>query len=205
MKISRRIAIAAIAAAAALPFAAQGQDKTASCMALLKGKAPVKVQLATSMGNIVLQLDREKAPVSVENFLKYAESGHYNGTIFHRVMGNFMIQGGGFSKDGVQKKTQAPIANEARNGLKNEPYTVAMARTNLRDSATSQFFINLKDNEFLNYTGESQQGWGYAVFGKVVDGKHVVDKIRAVPVRPTGLSEAQPMEPVMLETATCLK
>ena len=203
MKISRLIAIVAIAAAA-LPMAAQSQDKTAGCMALLKGKTPIKVQLSTSMGNIVLQLDKEKAPVSVENFLKYVESGHYNGTLFHRVMDGFMIQGGGFSKEGVQKKTQAPIANEARNGLKNEPYTVAMARTNIRDSATSQFFINVADNAMLNYRDESPTGWGYAVFGKVIGGKDVVDKIRAVRVRRTGLSEAQPIEHVVLEKAACL-
>lgn len=204
MKISRRIAIAAIAAAATLPFAAPGQDKGGSCSALLEGKAPIKIRLTTSMGPITLQLDKGKAPVSVENFLAYVDSGHYNGTIFHRVMDGFMIQGGGFSKEGIQKKTRAPIVNEAKNGLKNEPYTVAMARTNLRDSATSQFFINVADNLPLNYSGEDQRGWGYAVFGKVVEGKEVVDKIRKVAVRPTGLSEAQPLEPVVLEKAACI-
>ena len=140
----------------------------------------MKVKLTTSMGPIVIELDKEKAPVSVENFVKYVEAGHYNGTIFHRVIDGFMVQGGGFDKDMKQKPTQPAIKNEGANGLKNMNYTVAMARTNVRDSATSQFFINVKDNDFLNYSGENPQGWGYAVFGKVVEGKETVDKIKAV-------------------------
>jgi len=136
------------------------------------------VKLTTSMGPIVMELDEAKAPISVANFKKYVESGHYNGTIFHRVIKDFMIQGGGFTKDMQQKPTQPPIKNESTNGLKNDNYTVAMARTNVRDSATSQFFINVKDNGFLNFAGDSNPG--YAVFGKVVEGKETVDKIKAV-------------------------
>ena len=138
----------------------------------------MKVKLTTSMGPIVIELDEAKAPISSQNFLKYVDSGHYNGTIFHRVISGFMVQGGGFTKDMQQKPVQAPIKNESTNGLKNDNYTVAMARTNVRDSATSQFFINVKDNGFLNYAGEGNPG--YAVFGKVVEGKDTVDKIKAV-------------------------
>jgi cyclophilin family peptidyl-prolyl cis-trans isomerase len=138
----------------------------------------MKVKLTTSMRPIVIELDEAKAPISSKNFLKYVDSGHYNGTIFHRVINGFMVQGGGFSKDMQQKPVQAPIKNESTNGLKNDNYTVAMARTNVRDSATSQFFINVKDNGFLNYAGESNPG--YAVFGRVVEGTDTVDKIKAV-------------------------
>jgi cyclophilin family peptidyl-prolyl cis-trans isomerase len=137
-----------------------------------------QVKLTTSMGPITIELDEAKAPISAKNFLSYVDSGHYNGTIFHRVINGFMIQGGGFTKDMQQKPVQAPIKNESTNGLKNDNYTVAMARTNVRDSATSQFFINVKDNAFLNFAGDSNPG--YAVFGKVVDGKDTVDKIKAV-------------------------
>ena len=137
-----------------------------------------QVKLTTSMGPITIELDEAKAPISAKNFLAYVDSGHYNGTIFHRVINGFMIQGGGFTKDMQQKPVQAPIKNESTNGLKNDNYTVAMARTNVRDSATSQFFINVKDNAFLNYAGESNPG--YAVFGKVVEGSDTVDKIKAV-------------------------
>jgi len=137
-----------------------------------------QVKLTTSMGPITIELDEAKAPISAKNFLAYVDSGHYNGTIFHRVINGFMIQGGGFTKDMQQKPVQAPIKNESTNGLKNDNYTVAMARTNVRDSATSQFFINVKDNGFLNFAGDSNPG--YAVFGKVVEGKETVDKIKAV-------------------------
>ncbi len=164
----------------------------------------MKVKLTTSMGPIVIQLDKEKAPVSVDNFVKYVEAGTYNGTIFHRVIDGFMVQGGGFTKDMQQKPTQAPIKNEANNGLKNDNYTVAMARTGVRDSATSQFFINVKDNAFLNYSGESPQGWGYAVFGKVVEGQDVVDKIKKVPTGNKGMYQNVPNEPVVIEKAECI-
>jgi cyclophilin family peptidyl-prolyl cis-trans isomerase len=203
MHLSRTL-LASAFVAATLPFTALAQAPAGTCSAALKGAGPVKVKLTTSMGAITLQLDKEKAPVSVENFAKYVDSGHYNDTIFHRVIDGFMIQGGGFGKDLRQKPTQAPIKNEAANGLKNDAYTVAMARTGVRDSATSQFFINVKDNDMLNYSGESQPGWGYAVFGKVVAGKDVVDKIRKAAVKPSQLSEAQPLEAIALVKAECI-
>ncbi|HET9578553.1 MAG TPA: peptidylprolyl isomerase [Usitatibacter sp.] len=162
------------------------------------------MKLTTSMGPIVIEVNKEKAPISAENFLKYVESGHYNGTIFHRVIDGFMVQGGGFDKDMHQKPTQAPIKNESTNGLKNENYTVAMARTGVRDSATAQFFINVKDNDFLNYSGESMQGWGYAVFGKVVEGKETVDKIKKVATGNSGPFQNVPTTPVVIEKAECI-
>jgi len=187
-----------------LPLIATAQAPHPSCSAALKGTNPVKVKLTTSMGPIVIQLDKEKAPISTENFVKYVESGHYNGTIFHRVIDNFMIQGGGFSKDMSQKPTQAPIKNESMNGLKNDNYTVAMARTGVRDSATSQFFINIKDNDFLNYSGETPQGFGYAVFGKVVEGKDTVDKIKKVATGNAQGHQNVPTTPVVIEKAECI-
>jgi len=200
MNLARRAALACLFAT--LPFAAPSW--AASCAASLKGKAPMKVKLTTSMGPITLHLDKEKAPVTVENFAKYVDSGHYNGTIFHRVIDGFMVQGGGFDKDMHQKPTQAPIKNEAANGLKNDKYTVAMARTGVRDSATAQFFINVKDNAFLNYSGESAQGWGYAVFGKVVEGQDVVDKITKVATGNSGGHQNVPLQAVVIEKAECL-
>ena len=202
MNFARRIAIATLAAAVSLPAAALAQSQPQGCSA--KGNAPMKVKLTTSMGPIVIELDKAKAPVSVENFVKYVEAGHYNGTIFHRVIENFMIQGGGFTKDMTQKPVNAPIKNEGANGLKNDNYTVAMARTGVRDSATSQFFINVKDNEFLNYTGENPQGWGYAVFGKVVEGKDTVDKIKKVATATTGGHQNVPSQAVTIEKAECI-
>ena len=175
-----------------------------TCTAKLKGSAPMKVKLTTSMGAITVELDKAKAPVSTENFVKYVESGHYNGTIFHRVIDGFMVQGGGFTKDMQQKPTLAPIKNEAANGLKNDMYTLAMARTGVRDSATAQFFINVKQNDFLNYRDESPQGWGYAVFGKVVEGQDVVDRIRKVPTGNASMHQNVPLEPVVIEKAECL-
>ena len=139
-----------------------------------------RVLMETSLGNIVLELDRTKAPKSVENFIKYVQDGFYDGTIFHRVISNFMIQGGGFTSDYTQKPTRAPINNEADNGLQNMRGTIAMARTGDPHSATAQFFINTVDNDFLNHSAPNPRGWGYAVFGKVVEGMDVVDKIRAV-------------------------
>ncbi len=144
---------------------------------LTQGKTNM-VKLHTNHGVITLQLDAEKAPNTVKNFLDYANAGFYEGTIFHRVIGNFMIQGGGFEANMMQKKTNPPIKNEANNGLKNDIYTIAMARTGDPHSATAQFFINVKNNAFLSYPG--QDGWGYCVFGKVVEGKEVVDKIKQV-------------------------
>ncbi|RZI40594.1 peptidyl-prolyl cis-trans isomerase [Herbaspirillum sp. HC18] len=162
-----------------------------------------QVSLKTNMGEIVLELYPEKAPKSVDNFLKYVKSGHYNGTIFHRVINNFMIQGGGFDKDMNQKPTNPPIENEAKNGLKNEPYTVAMARTSAPHSASAQFFINVKNNSFLDYPG--QDGWGYAVFGKVVKGTEVVDKIKAVETTTSGMFRDVPAKPIVIESATIVK
>lgn len=187
--------------AAVMPFAASAQG-SATCKA--KPGAAMKVKLTTSMGPITIELNREKAPISSENFIKYVESGHYNGTIFHRVINNFMIQGGGFMPDMNQKPTQAPIKNEAANGLKNEKYTLAMARTGVRDSATSQFFINVKDNDFLNYRDETPQGWGYAVFGKVVSGQDVVDKIKAVATGNRGMHADVPTTQITIDKAECL-
>jgi cyclophilin family peptidyl-prolyl cis-trans isomerase len=195
-----RTLLAATAFALAAPVAALAQSTFPACDAALKSAAP-KVKLTTSMGAIVLELDKEKAPISTENFVKYVDSGHYNGTVFHRVIDNFMIQGGGLSKEMREKPGRSPIKNEASNGLKNEPYTVAMARTQAYDSATAQFFINTVSNGFLNY---STPGTGYAVFGKVVEGKEVVEKIRKVAVKPSQYSEATPLEPVVIEKAECL-
>jgi peptidyl-prolyl cis-trans isomerase A (cyclophilin A) len=161
------------------------------------------VLLKTSMGNIVLELDPQKAPQSVENFLKYVKNGHYKGTIFHRVIDGFMIQGGGFDKNMVQKPTEAPVKNEGRNGLKNTPYSIAMARTSDPDSATAQFFINVNDNASLDYP--SRDGFGYAVFGRVIYGQDVVDKIRKVPTMSAGGYQDVPRAPVMIESATLTK
>jgi len=172
-----------------------------------KGNTPMKVKLTTSMGAITLELNKEKAPISTENFVKYVESGHYNGTIFHRVIGNFMVQGGGFDKDLKEKKgSMAAIKNEAPNGLKNDNYTVAMARTNVVDSATAQFFINVKDNDFLNHNpAGGQGGYGYAVFGKVVEGMDVVEKIKAVKTGGKGMFPTDvPQDTVTIEKAECL-
>ena len=162
-----------------------------------------QVALKTSMGDIVLELYPDKAPKTVENFLQYVKSGHYNGTIFHRVISNFMIQGGGFDKDMKEKPTNPPIENEAKNGLKNGTYTVAMARTSAPHSASAQFFINIKNNSFLDYPG--QDGWGYAVFGKVVKGTEVVDKIKAVDTTNSGMYQNVPAKPVVIESASVVK
>lgn len=156
------------------------------------------VKLETSMGEIVLELYDDKAPKTVENFLRYVQEGHYDGTIFHRVINGFMIQGGGFGADMQQKPTHNPIDNEADNGLKNEAYTVAMARTQDPNSASAQFFINVKNNEFLNFTSKTMQGWGYAVFGKVVKGHGVINKIKAVPTGSKGMFDDVPLEPVSI-------
>ncbi|MFW6357235.1 MAG: peptidylprolyl isomerase [bacterium] len=162
------------------------------------------VKLETTMGEIVLELYPEKAPKTVENFLQYVRDGFYDGTIFHRVIGNFMIQGGGFEADMTQKPTREPVENEADNGLKNEPYTIAMARTQDPHSATAQFFINVRNNVSLNHSGKTLPGWGYAVFGKVVEGQDVVDGIKAVQTTRKGYFDDVPVEPVIIEKATVL-
>ena len=153
-------------------------------------------------GTITLELDRAKAPKSVENFIAYVKKGHYDNTVFHRVIPGFMVQGGGFEPGMTQKPTAAEIENEANNGLKNDKYTVAMARTSAPHSATAQFFINIADNGFLNHTAPSAQGWGYAVFGKVIAGTEVVDKIKAVKTGRKGFHDDVPMEDVIIEKAT---
>ncbi len=159
------------------------------------------VELHTNHGVIKLELDAQKAPKTVENFLNYVRRGHYDGTIFHRVIDGFMIQGGGFEPGMKQKPTDPPIENEANNGLKNDRYTIAMARTQAPHSATAQFFINVADNEFLNFRSESLQGWGYAVFGKVVEGTDVVDKIKGVKTGRRGFHDDVPNEDVVILTA----
>ena len=153
--------------------------------------ADPQVDIKTNQGTIRLELYAAKAPVSVENFLQYVRDGHYNGTVFHRVIKDFMIQGGGFDKDMRQKPTRSPVKNESTNGLKNDIGTVAMARTSVRDSATSQFFISTKNNDFLNYSGETPQGYGYAVFGKVVSGMDVVMKIGETPTAAGDVPKSQ--------------
>ncbi|WP_343593357.1 peptidylprolyl isomerase [Paracidovorax wautersii] len=192
--ISRRntgLTLAGIALAATLSIASAESAQAAP-----------KVRLATSMGDIVVQLDPAKAPRTVENFLTYVKQKHYDGTVFHRVIDGFMIQGGGFTPDMQQKPTRAPIPLEANNGLKNEPYTIAMARTSNPDSATAQFFINVKDNAMLNANGE---GNGYAVFGKVISGTDVVDKIKAVETTSRGMYQNVPTTPVVIRSATIVK
>jgi peptidyl-prolyl cis-trans isomerase B (cyclophilin B) len=164
-----------------------------------------KVELhIAGQGVITLELDADKAPISTENFLAYVNNGHYNNTVFHRVIDNFMIQGGGFEPGMKQKPTLAEIQNEANNGLKNDKYTVAMARTQAPHSATAQFFINVADNGFLNHTAPSLQGWGYAVFGKVVSGTEVVDAIRGVKTGRKGFHDDVPVTDVVIEKAVAV-
>ena len=179
-----------LAVALVLGFSAQAQAG---------GKNMVTLQ--TNKGDIVLELDAEKAPNTVKNFLEYAKAGFYDGTIFHRVIPGFMIQGGGFTADMNQKATNAPIENEANNGLKNNKYTIAMARTSAPHSATAQFFINVADNGFLNFTSPTMQGWGYAVFGKVVKGEDVVDSIARVRTTSHYPHQDVPVEPVIINKA----
>lgn len=159
------------------------------------------IKLHTNLGTITLELDHEKAPITAANFEQYVKEGHYDGVIFHRVIKNFMIQGGGMDENMNEKPTRQAIQNEAKNGLKNEKYTIAMARTQAPHSASAQFFINTADNGFLNHTSESLQGWGYAVFGKVVEGKDVVDAIEKVATKRHGYHDDVPVEPVIITHA----
>ena len=168
------------------------------------GKNPIVV-ISTSMGDIEAELYADKAPESVKNFLAYAEAGHYNGTVFHRVIKGFMIQGGGMTPDMNQKPTKAPVKNEADNGLKNTNGTLAMARTSVVDSATSQFFINVKDNALLDHKSKTPQGYGYAVFGKVISGMDVVQKIENVSTGNKGMHQDVPTEPVLIKSITVKK
>ena len=184
-----------------------GKPLLAAVALALGAAAPAwaqKVRLATSVGDVVLELDREKAPKSVDNFVQYVKAGHYDGTVFHRVIDGFMIQGGGLKSDLSEKPTRAPIPLEARNGLSNLRGTVAMARTQVLDSATAQFFINVADNGFLNHTAPSMQGWGYAVFGRVVAGQEIVDQIKDVATGRRGFHDDVPVQDVVIEKAVAL-
>jgi cyclophilin family peptidyl-prolyl cis-trans isomerase len=185
LQLRRRLLIIATALCASV----------AALPALAAGPSP-QVLLKTSLGDITLELYPDKAPKSVENFLAYVKSGHYNGTVFHRVINNFMVQGGGYDRNGVEKPTREPIQNEAGNGLRNDRGFVSMARTSAPHSASAQFFINVVNNDRLNYP--SFDGWGYATFGKVINGMDVVDKIKAVP---TGARDV-PQQPVVIQSAT---
>lgn len=164
-----------------------------------------KVKIETTMGDITIELDAKNAPISTENFLSYVKEGFYDGTIFHRVIPNFMVQGGGMTPDMAEKETKATIKNEANNGLRNDRGTVAMARTNEPHSASSQFFINVKENAFLNFTAENMQGWGYAVFGKVTDGMEVVDKIVAVERGNLGFHQDVPKESIIMTNVSIIE
>ena len=168
----------------------------------VQAKEKPMVKLETSMGEIVIELEQDKAPVTTENFLNYVNAGFYNGTIFHRVIKGFMIQGGGFTATMGMKAAKGSIKNEADNGLKNLKYTLAMARTQDPHSASAQFFINGADNDFLDHTGKNPQGWGYAVFGKVVKGTEIVDQIIEVPTGNQGMHQDVPKTPVVIEKAT---
>ena len=166
--------------------------------------ASPQVELQTSLGTIRIELDAERAPLSTENFLNYVRSGHYDGTVFHRVIKGFMVQGGGMEPGLKQKPTKGEIKNEANNGLKNDKYTLAMARTSDPHSATAQFFINVADNGFLNHTAPSIQGWGYAVFGRVVSGTEIVDQIKDVATGRRGFHDDVPVQDVVIEKAVAL-
>jgi peptidyl-prolyl cis-trans isomerase B (cyclophilin B) len=163
------------------------------------------VKMDTTQGTIMLELDADNAPNTVENFLTYAKEGFFDGTIFHRVISNFMVQGGGFTEDMNQKTVRDPIKNEANNGLKNDNGTIAMARTGDPHSATAQFFINVKDNDFLNFSSETPQGWGYAVFGKVTEGMDIVEKIKAVETTTKGPYQDVPVEAIIIEKVSIVE
>ena len=164
-----------------------------------------KVKLSTTFGDIVLELDEAHAPLTVANFVQYVKEGHYDLTVFHRVIDGFMVQCGGFAPGMTQKSTRDPVKNEADNGLKNEAYSIAMARTPDPHSASAQFFINVADNDFLNFQSKSPQGWGYCVFGKVVEGQEVVDKIKGVKTGSRGFHQDVPVEDVLINKAEVLE
>lgn len=199
--IKQSLSCLVVASLLLIPFTvtAQAQHKETNTMSL------PRVKLQTNKGDIILELNPAKAPVTTENFLSYVKDGFYDGVIFHRVIKRFMIQGGGFEPGLKQKDTKAPIQNEANNGLANEKYTIAMARTSDPHSASAQFFINTNNNDFLNHTSPSPQGWGYAVFGKVVEGQSVVDDIEGVRTGSRGFHQDVPVEDVIIEKATVVE
>ena len=194
------LAIVILALTGLMPATAFTQDNNTDT----KGTGMVTVTMQTSKGVITLELDGDKAPDTVANFVAYANAGHYDGTIFHRVISNFMIQGGGFTTDMKRKEARAPIDNEADNGLRNERGTIAMARTSNPHSATAQFFIHTKNNDFLNHKGKSPQGWGYAVFGRVAEGTDVVDAISGVKTGTRGRFRDVPADPIVIKRAARL-
>lgn len=204
-----RLAACAFALAALLPLGAGAQTGNSSNSTTQTGTQHMstqpRVKMETSMGDFVLTLDAEKAPKSTENFLTYVKDGFYNGTIFHRVIDGFMIQGGGFEPGLKQKPTHAPIDNEANNGLKNDKYTIAMARTSDPHSATAQFFVNVANNDFLNFTAPTPNGWGYAVFGKVTEGTDTIDKIKGVKTGNSGFHQNVPAEDVVINKAEIIE
>ena len=205
-----RLSACALALAALLPLSAGAQTAAPSSTKTDKGTQQMstthpRVKLETNLGDLVLTLDAEKAPKTTENFLTYVNEGFYNGTVFHRVIDGFMIQGGGFEPGLKQKPTHSPIENEANNGLKNDKYTIAMARTSDPHSATAQFFINVANNDFLNFTSPTPNGWGYAVFGKVTEGTETVDKIAAVKTGNSGFHQNVPVEDVVIQKAEVLQ
>lgn len=199
--IKQSLSCLVVASLLLIPFTvtAQAQHKETNTMSL------PRVKLQTNKGDIILELNPAKAPVTTENFLSYVKDGFYDGVIFHRVIKRFMIQGGGFEPGLKQKDTKAPIQNEANNGLANEKYTIAMARTSDPHSASAQFFINTNNNDFLNHTSPSPQGWGYAVFGKVVEGQSVVDDIEGVRTGSRGFHQDVPVEDVIIEKAAVVE
>jgi len=201
----RRLGVALFASA----LLAAGSSAAAANSTTNEGSSPMttetRVKLQTNHGDIIIELNAEKAPKTTANFLNYVRDGFYDGTVFHRVINNFMIQGGGFEPGMKQKKTGEPVENEANNGLKNDNYTVAMARTSDPHSATAQFFINVADNDFLNHTAPTTNGWGYTVFGKVVEGTEAVDKIKAVKTGSRGFHQDVPAEDVIIEKASVVE
>ena len=199
LKSSRLVALTMVATFAMAP-AGMVLSQTSN-QKDLNSMSNTRVKLVTNMGDIVLELDGEKAPVTTENFINYVKDGFYSNVIFHRLIPNFMVQGGGFEPGMNQKNTNAPIKNEADNGLKNDKYTIAMARTQDPHSASAQFFINTNNNDFLNFTAPSVQGWGYAVFGKVVEGTEVVDAIEKVETGTRGFHGDVPREDVVIQSA----
>lgn len=188
-----------------LPVSATASSNSTNPQGKTTMSTSPRVKLETNMGDIVIELDAAKAPKTAANFVDYVKDGFYNGTVFHRVMDGFMIQGGGFEPGLKQKPTKAPIDNEANNGLKNDKYTIAMARTNDPHSATAQFFINVADNDFLNHTAPTPNGWGYAVFGKVVSGTEVVDKIKGVKTGNSGFHQNVPTQDVIINKAVIVE